>query len=394
MEMEYRYLLHLTGAYLKETVPETWPEVDWKKLINLAHIHNLLGMLGYMSMCHPICPVEECRDALRQSCRDTIALCSHRTAMAEIFCGKLAASGIDHIIMKGFVLRNFFPVPELRTFGDIDLIIRPEDRQKSHDLMLQMGFGVKTDWEPVFSYCRDSEHYELHTEIMEIDVSEKADYRGYFRGLWNHAVRTGDHSYEFTPEFHFLYMLTHIAKHINGSGAGLRMYMDVAAFIRHYGNGLNWAWVRRELEKLQLLTFAGTVLCAVEAWFGISPPFACSAPDKSVLDSFTEYTLSGGIFGRNGRDSGTITLKSQKQGDGELQRADTVLRRLFPSAQTIETRYTYLQEKPWLLPAAWVHRLILTKDTWRSHMEEARNILTADGAEVQKLKQLCRKIGL
>ena len=29
--------------------------------------------------------------------------------------------------------------------------------------------------------------------------------------------------------------LTHIAKHISSSGAGIRMYMDIAVFIRHLG---------------------------------------------------------------------------------------------------------------------------------------------------------------
>lgn len=55
----------------------------------------------------------------------------------------------------------------------------------------------------------------------------------------------------FTPEFHFLYMLTHIAKHIHGSGAGLRMYLDLAAFIRHHGTGLDWPWIEAQLRASQ-----------------------------------------------------------------------------------------------------------------------------------------------
>ena len=104
MEKEYQYLLHLTGAYLNETAPEVWPDADWKKLVHLAHIHNLLGTLGYMSMCYPICPAEEYKNALRQSCRETIALCSHRVAMAEVLCRELAAGG------AAFLCRNCAPL--------------------------------------------------------------------------------------------------------------------------------------------------------------------------------------------------------------------------------------------------------------------------------------------
>ena len=70
------------------------------------------------------------------------------------------------------------------------------------------------------------------------------------------------------------------------------------------------------------------------------------------------------------------------------------MKRLFPSAKSIESRYTYLQDKPWLLPAAWVHRLIITRDTWRRHAREAQNILSADLTEVQKIKDLYDQLGL
>ena len=71
-----------------------------------------------------------------------------------------------------------------------------------------------------------------------------------------------------------------------------------------------------------------------------------------------------------------------------------LLRMAFPKAETIQTRYTYLQDKPWLLPAAWVHRLIITRDTWQRHAREAQNILSADLTEVQKIKDLYDQLGL
>ena len=49
---------------------------------------------------------------------------------------------------------------------------------------------------------------------------------------------------------------------------------------------------------------------------------------------------------------------------------------------------------PWLLPAAWVHRLIKTRATWHQHTEEMQNILTADKDEVRKIQQLHERLGL
>lgn len=394
MDRETQYLLHLLGAYIRREEPRACDDADWEKLIALAHIHNVSGILGYMSMTWPICPDGKIKSALRGRCLNTIASCANRAALAEQFSRELALEGIDHILMKGFVLRSLFPVPELRTFGDIDIVIRPEDRGRCHSLMQTLGFQVKTDWEPVYSYGKSSEYYELHTQLMEVDVSDKADYRGYFRNLWEHTIPMGEHCRQFSPEFHFLYMLTHIAKHVTGSGAGIRMYLDVAAFVQHYAHTLDWDYVQGELQTLVLSDFANAVLTLVQEGLGVPSPVPLQPVVAEVREQFLEFTMNGGIFGKNAQDSGTNSLKKESRSSGEISRAGTIAKRLLPSAQSIQDRYTYLQEKPWLLPVAWVHRLVKTRDGWQAHAEEARSILSADKESVRKLNRLYRDIGL
>ncbi|MGM9661028.1 MAG: nucleotidyltransferase family protein [Faecousia sp.] len=394
MEREYTYLLHLLGAYLREEEPQVWENVDWVKLVQLSQIHCVTGILGYMTMSWPICPDEQMKASLRSVCLNTIALFARRAALADVFSQTLSRNGIDHIIMKGFVLREYYPVPELRTFGDIDLVIRSEDRKKSDELLRSLGYQPETDWEPVFSYTKDVEYYEIHSEIMEVNVSDKADYRGYFRDPWQYAEAAGDHRYQFKPEFHFLYLLTHIAKHVTGSGAGVRMYLDVAAFLRRFGTSLDWDWIQKELEKLRFTDFANIVLLMVQEAFGVESPIPLQAVEEETMRAFLKFTMDGGVFGRAGRDSGTESLKNQSRGREKISRIGTVARRLFPAAKTIESRYTYLQDKPWLLPAAWIHRLVKTRDTWQQHTEEAQNILLADKEEVRKIQKLYEKLGL
>lgn len=393
METEYTYLLHLLGAYLREETPETSENVDWEALLSLAQIHSVTGIVGYMGRKYPICPDPQRGPAFRGLCMGTISLFSRRFALAQAMVQALEDAGIDHILMKGFVLRDCYPVPELRTFTDIDLVIRPEDRAKCHELMLSLGFAVKDDWEPVYSYYRGDEYYEIHTQIMEIDVSEKADYRGYFADAWAHAVPASAHSYRFTPEFHFLYMLIHIAKHIHGSGAGIRMYLDVAAFLQHQGTALDWGWINSQLQTLKLYDFACVVLSAVERWFGIGCPMDFPPVAEDVLDIFTEFTLEAGVFGHHNRDGALAQMKHQEQ-DAPASRAKLLLRMAFPRAQTIQSRYTYLQDKPWLLPVAWVHRFVKTRSGTGHHLETARQIISADTEEVDRLKTLIKDIGL
>lgn len=393
MEREYNYLLHLLGAYLREEEPEALDGGDWQKLMHLAHIHSVIGILGYMSMKYPICLDEQVKPCLRRLCLNTIGLYTQRKALAQTMVQELDRAGIDYILMKGYVVRELYPVPELRTFNDIDIVIRPEDRKRSHELMLSRGYQVHTDWEPVFSYFKEQELYEIHTDIMEIDVSEKADYRGYFGNMWRYAQPIGEHSYCFTPEFHFLYLLTHIAKHIHGSGAGVRMYLDVAAFVRRYDAEADWVWIAEQLRELKLFQFAAVVLTAVEAWFGIASPMRHEKVSEVIMESFRDFTLEAGVFGHHNREDAMAGLKHTNQ-EESAPRLRQLLRRTFPAAKTIQTRYTYLQEKPWLLPVAWVHRLIKTRESLGKHAKEAQQIMHADSEEVRRMQKLMGDIGL
>ena len=389
MEKESQYLFHLLGAFVRGEAPESPEGMELEKLRHLAHIHSVKGVFGYMAMKYRLFP--EMVPAFRRECMATISTLGQRAGRAELLFSELARRGIDHVLMKGFVLKDYYPVPELRTFGDIDFVIRREDREKTHALMQELGFQVKTDWEPVYSYVKPMEYYELHTELLETDISEDMDCRTYFRDLWQHTVCSGNHRYEFTPEFHFLYMLAHLAKHVRSSGAGARMYLDLAVFIRHFGENADWAWIRGELEKIRLAPFANTALTFVERYFGVASPLALEPVDDQVLEALAAMTADGGIFGRIGLDQGVNTLKNQ---GGDAGRVATVLRRLFPGAKTIESRYTYLQKHPWLLPVAWVHRLVRTRSTWGDHAREAKCIMQADLEDVRQVQQLHRDIGL
>lgn len=391
MDRESEYLLRLMGGYLREEAPEAIPDADWGKLLRLAHSHSVPGILCDIAMRYDLCPNEREAGFAREICMSTITGFAHRAALADRFLEILSENGIDHIVMKGYVLKDYYPVPELRTFGDIDIVIRPEERRRSHELICALGYPVKTDWEPVYSYKRPEEHYELHTELLEVELPGKADCRAYFRNIWQHAVSDGAHRYQFKPEFHFLYLLVHLAKHIAGTGAGIRLVLDLAVFIRHFGESLDWSWVAGELETLCLTDFAHTVLAFVQRYFGIESPLALPDQEDETLEALAEYILCGGVFGQDSRDSGTNTLKAEREASSRLR---VILKRLFPAARTIESRYTYLQGRAWLLPAAWVHRLLRTQDAWGAHAEEARSILAADAEEVRRLRQLYEKIGL
>lgn len=393
MNEEEVYLLKVLKGFVLDENPGVFYG-DWNKLTGLANIHSVIGILGYSVMNYPDESNAQIADSMRKHCLQTIALVSQRSENMKELIRQMNNKGISHLLFKGYIVKDYYPIPELRTFGDIDFLIHPEDRQRSDELMIQQGFVRKTDWEPVYSYKRRAEYYEIHTDVMEVDVSDKADYKGYFQHTWEHAHLTDVHTWELSPEFHFLYLITHIAKHISGSGAGIRMYMDIAVFIQHFGNELDWKYIQDELKKLELTDFANMTLTVVQKYFDVKSPITLSKIDENLLEDFMEFTMAGGVFGYVCRDSGLIALKQQERNEESVSRLRTLKNRLFPNAASIENRYTYLQGRHWLLPFAWIHRFFKTRKTWSYHAKEAKSIMNTDTEEVLKLKRIYKEIGL
>lgn len=374
---------------------------EWKSIYSLSMIHSLNGVVAYMFTTSPYAALNTpIRASMKHTMMETIGVYSNRAEMMKVLIGNLNKAGIDHLLFKGFLVRDLYPMAEFRTFGDIDFLIRLEDRDKVHQLMLDKGFEVKTDWEPVYSYYKGLEYYEIHSHVMEVDVSDKADYVGYYNNIWDHAVLQDEdsghmHTYVLDLEYHLLYLLTHIAKHISSSGAGIRMYLDIAFYLKRYKNDIDWVHFQGEVEKLKFESFVNMTFSAVETWFGVESPIPLSPVEPSVMEDFLDFTLDGGVFGHVGRSSGETWLKNDERNNGEeVSKFKTLLHRAFPSADTIKSRYTYLQKYPWLLPFAWVHRLMKTKESWGDHMQQARDIVNADDEKILKLRRVYKNIGL
>lgn len=393
MEREQTCLLGVLKAFLWDE-PFDFTGLDMEKLKALADIHSVTGILASVYLKYGT--DEACRAAMRKLCMSTVGLYARRAQLMKQLTGKLSDAGIDHMLMKGYVLKDYYPMPELRTYGDIDFAIRAEDREKSDRLMRQWGYHAEVDWGEVYSYTRNPERYELHTSIMAEDVyvSDKADYQGYFQDVWAHARPAEGRTWLPVPEFHLLYLLTHIAKHIGYAGAGARMYLDIAVFLRHFQDRLDREALAAELEKLRFADFANLVFSAVEDWFGVESPIPLRETAPGVLADFTAFTLEGGVFGFAGQDAAAVSLKRENRNEDSVSRTATLLHRLFPPAGMLKNQYTCLQKHPGLLPVVWVRRLFRVGKRFSSHAEEAKRIFTADDEAVLRLQRIYKETGL
>lgn len=390
----YRLITSILNAFLwgeKITLPD---EVDWKLLNSLADINSISGIVGFVLQQSGISVLPpEMQRKYDDDYNSTIAMSVIRDEAMKALMDQFDQQEIDRLLFKGYVVKDLYPVPELRTFGDIDFAIRPGDRSKSNHLMLSNGYRPADDWEPVYAYQNELEHYEIHTEIIDSDLGGQFKLQEYFRNFWSHSIKVDDHTYLLETGYHLLYLLAHLAKHLYGSGAGVRMYLDIAFFIREYRDEIDWEHFKREVSHLKMNRFVNTVFAAVQTWFHVPSPISIKAPKEGFLERFLEFTLNGGVFGFADRKGAEVELR-QNMKNRKVNRTSTFMRRAFPSASTLAPRYTYLQSKPWLLPAAWVHRLFKKKNTTTAYLKETKAIFSADEAKLHQMRELYDIIGL
>ena len=131
--------------------------------------------------------------------------------------------------------------------------------------------------------------------------------------------------------------------------------MDIALYMKNESARLNMENSEREMAALQLTGFFHTLMNACSAWFGTECGCSLPPPDEAAIKKLLCYTLDSDRFGHS-RDHAVIELRnseSKKTAKGKLIR-----NMLFPPAGQIESRYTFLQGRHWLLPLAWIVRAV------------------------------------
>lgn len=313
--------------------------------------------------------------------------------MAEHFCRK----GIPLVFFKGILLRSFYPEPQLRTMGDIDCLVSREKREQAHDLMLDMGYECELNKGDIWVYNRGNVSVEMHTRIASKLSQNGFDYRNFFSDAMEHTEKSGNYLF-LRREYHFCFLIYHIAKHLYSTGAGIRMILDIAVFLRYYGNEFDWKHAEELLRKSRLAKTAGAVFQLCSRWFGVEIPWKDTV-SEDVLDQLGTYIIEGGTFGFASHDVGDIYLRRgyenhDKEGKRRFQ-FHLLWNYLFPSAENILQIMPSVEKYRWLLPAAWIKRWWLGAFRRRNQaLHTVKSMLKDDDGRGQKEYHMLKELGL
>ena len=211
-------LIAILRDHLDQT-PTSPFNTDWGELLALSKKHEVTAIV--YAQCKSFIPqayIEEYRRAWSA----ILFYYTNRVKMMEKI--EAALADIEHFMIKGPSVAQYYPFPAFRTMGDTDIVIHTEDRTEADRRLRELGLAclssfVDREWQ----YCYHNMEVELHdhlvyTESVNVDAQER-----FFNDFWKHVQNN-----ELDWDFHFLFLILHLRKHFMNSGIGLRQFMDIA----------------------------------------------------------------------------------------------------------------------------------------------------------------------
>ena len=307
-----------------------------------------------------------------------------RTADFLLLLDQLNARGLRPLVLKGVVCRSLYPQPEQRPSADEDLLIPPEAFPRYHEALLACGLRVLEQDLPAegrdeISYVDPSRdlYLELHLHPFPVNDAAYGDCNRFFADVFARSISTkiyGQGVCTMEPTDHLLYMICHAYKHMLYGGVGVRQICDICLFAASYAVQIDWQRLSACCEDCGIMRLCAAFFLIGERHLGIPAP-ASMEQDVDELPLLQDC-LSGGVYGAEDPDrvhSSNFTLDAVAAGkQGRARRG--IRKSLFPGKAYLQKRFPYAAKHPWLLPAAWAHRVWLYLAGWDTNASRSLQI--------------------
>ncbi len=340
LNKEQTCLIELIKASLFSLSPNFPEGVNWEKVFILAKAQCVVPLLA---SCVPLEHRNAWLEITYQSKARYMQMLYEQTALVRL----LKANSIPLIIFKGTATAIFYPVPSLRTFGDVDFYV-PEDYLESARSLIEVnGYHFIENNDRHYEYEKNGICFELHNRIsrqgvIEIDHLVLNNLDSVVECSLNNC------SFPCLPTYkNGLILLWHMAHHIRTSGIGYRQIIDWMMFVLNELDDSAWYEHFKPLARetgLEKMAITVTYLC--KKWLGLTKEITwCDNADEDVADQLLIRIIDDGNFGHDRAPNETIKKSMKEEGTFKyLQRSGLLT---WPLAQ----KYAVFR------PFAWLYQL-------------------------------------
>ena len=292
-------------------IPEGFSQ--WGSIMHLATEQALIGLFGDALLTNPQirpCLSEKFVEKLQTIPLANVGSHTQLNHTLMLLVNTLREQGIEPVLLKGQGLSKYYPIPQLRQCGDIDIYVGVENYEKAYDAILPLVCEID-DKSKIWGWM----HFDARIGSVYIEVHNRADYmqsrkkekiyREYMlAGLSKDLspLRFGDVEV-MTPNdtFTAFYVFYHLWRHFKTSGVGLRQFCDWACFLHSHVGNLELEHLKEMLETLDLMKPWKVFGCYLVSEVGL-PQDEFPFYDAKYLNKVAmvkEYVMTDGNFGSN-----------------------------------------------------------------------------------------------
>jgi hypothetical protein len=400
MDLTNEFFLKILSCFLNEKELEIpLDEIDWNKIYMLSEIHCVQGMVWTVLKDNADSLPQEIRNKFEQAFVSSVNISIRQDVAMEGIKSALNIGKIEHVMMKGSVIKDYYPIKELRTMGDIDCLIHEQDREKCHNVMSKQGYKLVVKGVNVWEYQNQLAHVEVHSKIIYQKLFLGVDYSEYFSDVFENLVQVKGYTYEMIPEYHFVYLVVHLSKHLYRVGCGVRMVMDIPVFVKHFNDTLDWSLLEKKFREIKMWDFVKNLMYLCVKFFDCRLPDKVYNPNDEIADKLMDYILAAGIFGGYNRDEYAVKFganNANKKGMEKFIGKMSGLRDLLcPSYDTMCGMYVWFNGIPkWMLPFGWCKRGYLQIKYSSKQIKGKLAGVLLDNQESQEHQKIMQMIGL
>lgn len=263
---------------------------------DMDNLMNMLGQVEYMSTMY-----EEHLRAI--------------TELADFY----NSQQIKMILLKGYGLSLYWPVPKHRPVGDIDIYLG--HLWQFGDQMVQDRLGIEVEsgheHHTTFSYngIMVENHYDFINVKAHKDARHIEDKLKELASSGSKKVKIGKEGKESTSEhsalgsaafivlaekeqsklsepsillpsadFNVIFLIRHLGQHFAGERVTLRQLLDVLFFLKAEGNNVHWDEVIPFLKEMSIWTFFNLICAIGEDYLGMKLPIGFKIERKEDLE--------------------------------------------------------------------------------------------------------------
>ncbi|MGG7200410.1 nucleotidyltransferase domain-containing protein [Clostridium butyricum] len=370
MTNEQKNLIKILNKSIKneKISKEDLYDVDYEKLIQEIKCHNVSSLVYYTLEKDVINEIDDniLSEWKKEVFFSNIVQINHITEIKKVL-NIFNEKGIKVILLKGLILRNLYPKPELRSMSDADILVENEQYDEAVQCLYECNYILNGNYNDIHQgFIKPKAlEIEMHNKLINNDFFD-VDFSKYEKEIWDNTTEIeidGIKSNTLKIEDFIIHLILHMAVHSKLYGFGIRQVYDFAVFINYNYDKINWGKLKMKMNSYGFGKYTEAIILIINKLFNVNIPlsFIKSSISEKSIDIFISNIMNAGVHGKKElNDDFKMLYESTNHHKDQGLIAKRIVRFIFPGRRTLvefRDKYKYVYINIFLLPIAWLDRI-------------------------------------